>query len=163
MNKKVYRIILHFLVLAILASSTGCSNLKDLKRIRATSAEMSSLRVSGLKALDAVFEVTVDNPAKEFTLSEIEGTIERNGETVGTFQAAPITVPGRAESTVTVKGKLELVPGISPLTIMYIINSSDISDFSASASFKAELGKGISKRFSFKRIPIDDIVRNFKN
>lgn len=162
MKNKVYRAIIYFLVSFTILAGTGCSNLKELKNIRATSARVESFRISSLKTVDAVFDIAVDNPAKDITLSDINGTIEQNGEVIGNFSAAPLDIPGRTQSTIRVKGRVELAPGLSPIKIMSLVNNADLDSFTASVSLKAGIGKKAGKRFSFKRIPISGIIRNFK-
>lgn len=162
MKNKALKIIMYFSVFAFMLAITGCANIKDLRNISVSSTKIESFRISGLKTIDAAMSVTIDNPAKDISISDIHGIVERNGETIGTFYADPLTIDGRSESTVTVNGRLELAPDMSPLRIMSIINHSSPDAFTVTASIKAKLGKGISKGLTFKRIPVSELIRNFK-
>ncbi len=162
MKNKALKIIAYFTVFAVMLTSTGCASIKDLRNIRVSSSKVESFRISGLKTIDAAMSVTIDNPAKDISISDIHGIVERNGEIIGTFYAEPLTIEGRSESTLTVRGRLELAPDMSPLRIMSIINNSSPDAFTVTANIKAKLGKGISKGLSFKRIPVSELIRNFK-
>ena len=162
MKNKALKIIAYFTVFAVMLTSTGCASIKDLRNIRVSSSKVESFRISGLKTIDAAMSVTIDNPAKDISISDIHGIVERNGEIIGTFYAEPLTIEGRSESTLTVRGRLELAPDMSPLRIMSIINNSSPDAFTVTSNIKAKLGKGISKGLSFKRIPVSELIRNFK-
>lgn len=162
MKNKALKIITYFTVFAFMLASTGCSSIKDLRNIRISSTKVESFGISGLKTANAVISVTIFNPAKDIGISDIEGIVERYGETIGKFYAEPLIIEGRCESTVTVKGKMELAPGISPLAVMSFLHNSGPEAFTVTASFKAKLGKGIAKGVTLKRIPVADLIRNIK-
>lgn len=156
--KKNFKTIGIFLAAAIILCCTGCSNIRN---IRISSAEVTSISIRGLSSLDAGLDVTVDNPSRTIEILSAEGIIFQSGKELGTFSVEPLTIPGRSVSTIPAEGNLRLT-GLSPLAIMAQARDLDISVFSIDLKIKARFGKGPAKNFTVKNIPLEQLIKSIK-
>ena len=122
----------HFaILLAAMLIACGCGKFND---IRITSAKLVSLTPSGLRAVDAVMEVGVDNPAMTFTVAYARGTVYYAGKPLMDYSAQPVTVKRRSSEVYEVNARGTLAGGVSVLSIlgMALMGSALYGRFAAS-------------------------------
>ena len=158
MGKKTTCRILAFMAVCTILCSTGCTNLKDIRNIRIESFSIKSLSIKGLDSADAVFEVCVDNPAKDIAISYLDGVLYRSGKALGTFTIAPFDIEGRSSDRTDVGCSIRLAPGISPLTLMSMARDFDISDCTMDVTARARVGKSPQKKLTLKDIPVKRLI-----
>ena len=73
-------LILCLLVTSIVTALPGCGSLAKVKEIKVTSCGVESYSMKGLRSLDAVLAIGIDNPAMEFTVNELDGILKYHGE-----------------------------------------------------------------------------------
>lgn len=139
---------------------TGCTSLKDIRNIRIESFNIKSLSIKGLDSVEAIASVSVDNPAKDISVSGIDGTLYKSGKNLGTFTIAPFEIGGRGLDTATVSCSLKLSPDLSPLALMSLARDFDISDCTMDVNARARIGKSPWKKFELKDIPVKNIINS---
>ena len=76
-KKTIFGILIVSLACAILS---GCSGLSKVKDIKVTSCGLESYSLKGLRSIDAVLAVGIDNPTFAFKVMDVSGTVKYNGE-----------------------------------------------------------------------------------
>lgn len=132
----------------------GCSRVRDIK---VTSCKLISVSPSGLKSMEGILEVGVDNPSVKFRLDDIEGKIYRNGEILAYITADPVEIAGRTRALYDVKGKAAIAPGVSVLTLLGMVRGVDPKEFTIDISAKVK-ARGIGKTVERKGIPLTDLM-----
>ena len=147
-----------FSALAVVAVMllTGCSGYKD---IRVDSCRLESISPVGLKALDAGFSVSVDNPVKEILISDIDGTVYYDGGEFGHFEAPPVTVPGKSVSDVRVDVRAALSKSLTLMQVMSMATAFDPSEFTVDISLTVKVKGGLKKKVELKGLPVDQFFR----
>ena len=155
----------HFRLLALLLASmliflTGCQKIKD---IRMTSVKIASLDVKGLKGADISLDVGVYNPASQITVSEIQGEVRHSGKVIGRVAIAPVVINARSEEIYEVKAAVSIAEGVSFRDLMIFADLRKIGECTVDMSAKAKIkGRG-TKKFSFKDIPLKELLEKAGN
>lgn len=135
---------------------TGCSG--SVKDIKVTGCELVSVVPMGLYGLDAVVDVTVDNPTISFEVTGVVGTVKYKGDPCLTLTADGILVDGRCEKTYTVPVKGSLSDNFNPFTLLKIFNAGDFGDCTLDVRAKVALKNGIGKVIEKKDIPVKELI-----
>jgi hypothetical protein len=143
------------LVLAVaMTCLCGCSK---FKQIRPVSANLESVTPTGLRSVEAVVAVEVDNPAAQVALSEIEAVISRSGKVFGRVAVDPFILEARSLEKYSLNAVLTLDGGVSLLDLMSLLKSNVIEEFTIDFQVKASLKGGASKRMVFEDIPLKEL------
>lgn len=144
----------HFaLMLAALLIACGCGKFND---IRITSAKLASVTPSGLRAVDAVMEVGVDNPAITFTVVYARGTVYYAGQPLLDYSAQPVTVKGRTSGVYEVNARGTLADGVSVLQVLGIARNIDMDRITVDIYATLKAG-GRKKDISLEKVPLAKI------
>ena len=65
----------------------SCSGISKIKDIKVTSCGVESYSLKGLRSIDAVLAIGIDNPAMAFTVTDLSGILKYNGEDVAFYTA----------------------------------------------------------------------------
>lgn len=160
MKKKLY--ILFACALAALSVMTSCSKMED---IRITSFEIVSVTPRGLNGLDVLVKIGIDNPAVEFEVSDLAGTLRLEGMPCLSISADPLTVSGKSVKTYSVPLRGQLADGFNPFQLLRIINgySLDYDKLTLDIEGKASLPGGLGKKLEFNDIKIGEHLVKNKN
>ena len=63
-------------------SIEGCEGVSKIKDIKVTSCGVENYSLKGLRSLDAVLAIGIDNPAMAFTVTGLSGILKYMGEEV---------------------------------------------------------------------------------
>lgn len=137
-------------LLAAMLVACGCGKFNE---IRITSARIVSLTPSGLRAVDAVLEAGVDNPAMAFTVAYARGTVYYDGEPLLDYSAEPVTVKRRSSGTYQVNARGTLANGVSVLQVLGIAGKLDVNRFTVDIDATLKAG-GRKKDISLRRVPL---------
>ena len=141
----------HFAVLlAAIMIVCGCGKFND---IRITSAKLVSLTPSGLRAVDAVMEVGVDNPAMAFTVSYARGTVYYAGQPLLDYSAQPVTVKRRSTGVYEVNARGTLADGVSVLRMLGLAGNIDLNRITVDIDATLKAG-GRKKNISLGNVPV---------
>ncbi len=154
--RKIFNLVLLAVSLAVLSS---CISLDD---INITSAKISSITPTGLKSVKGTATVGVNNETSEFTLSEISGTVYKDGTTIGTFTADDVTVLGKTNADYTVSGRFALSNSISILEVISIATNLKLDDLSADLTFKIKPKGSVGKTVELEQVPVKQLISAVK-
>ena len=146
-------------LLAALMIVCGCGKLNE---IRITSAKLASLTPSGLRTVDAVMEVGVDNPAMAFTVSYARGTVYYAGQPLLDYSAQPVTVKGHSSEVYEVNARGTLSEGVSILRVLGLVRNIDINLVTVDIDAKCK-GGGLKRNISLKNVPLTKIKETVRS
>lgn len=152
---KNLRIVFFALAAIISLLLNGCGNIKDIK---VTACSIESITPIGLRGVRAELAIVVENPAMQFTLSDIKGLLYYKGKLFVEYIADPILVKRHTVAVYPLNGEVRLAPDVTLGTLLGLVKGYDLADFSADIQARVELKSGLSKLFTFKNIPVKDLV-----
>lgn len=136
----------------------GCSAINKAKDIEVTSFSLKSFSPNGLKAVDAVLSIEVDNPTIAFSLTDIEGVVYYEGEEFATYAGGPISIKGKCLGAYELPCSLRLSPSISLFSVLKIASSGNLEGLTTDVQAKVVLKGGIAKTLKYKDLPIQDLI-----
>ena len=154
-NMKNLRIIFFALAAVIVLHLNGCSNIQGIK---VTACSIESITPIGLRGVRAELAIVVENPALQFALSDIKGFVYYKGKLFVEYLAEPILVKRHTVAVYPLKGEVRLAPDVSLGTLLSLARGYDLADFSVDIQARIGLKSGLSKLFTFKDIPVKDLV-----
>ena len=149
------RRIITLLVAVVALFLTGCSK---IQQIEMKSCTVSSLSMTGLRGIKGQLLLEIDNPALQFTLSDIEGVLYYKGEEYVSYSADPIEVSARTSAVYPLDCRATLLPSVSFLQVLALARNFDMGDFTTDIHAKVKLKSGVAKGFTFKDIQIKDLL-----
>lgn len=150
------RILVIFAAIAMVVLSS-CSK---ISQIEVKSCSVASVSLSGLRGVVGQLLLEVDNPALQFTLEDIEGVLYYKGEEYVNYNADPVTINARTTAVYPLDCKASLSPNVSLLQLMSLARQFDLADFTTDIHAKVRLKSGAAKGFTFKDIPIKDLLND---
>lgn len=152
----VKRLVLTVAVAAfMLFLPSSCSRIKD---IRLVSCFVESVSPIGLHGLNAELAVQIENPAMQFSLSDITGTLFYKGRPIVVYDAEPIEVKGHSSAVYPLPCKAELAEGVRLVDILSLMRNYDMAEFKTDVAAKVRLRSGLAKTLRFKDIPVQDLI-----
>lgn len=144
-------------IISTLALLVLCSCSK-IKQIELKSCSVASISMSGLRGVTAQLLLEIDNPALQFTLSDVDGVIYYKGEEYGTYTAGPIEVKGKTCAVYPLDCKASVSPNVSLLELVSLAKSIDMEQVTTDINVRITLKKGVSKHFKIKDLHINDLL-----
>lgn len=145
---------------AFLASAvlSGCSGLSKVKDIKVTSCGLESYSLKGLRSVDAVLAVGIDNPTFAFTVTGVSGTVKYNGEDFATYTADTISVDKKCSKVYDLPCTATLSDGVSLMKMMQIVKKGNLEGFTTDVTATVKLKSGAGTTFKFKDIDLSKMV-----
>ena len=144
--------------------SPGCSSLRKVKDIKVTSCALESYSMNGLRSLDAVLALGIDNPAMPFTVTSLDGIIKYKGEDFATYTTTQtVGVDGRCVKVYDVPCTATLSEGVRMANLLSIIRKGSMEGFTTDLSAKVKLRNGAGKTLKFKNLDIQEMISKGSN
>ncbi len=154
-KRTVFGIVVALLLLAILS---GCSGLSKVKDIKVTSCGLESYSLKGLRSIDAVLAVGIDNPTFAFTVADVSGVVKYNGEDFATYSADTISVDKKCSKVYELPCSATLNDGVSLMKLMQIVKKGSLEGFTTDVTATVRLKNGAGKTFKLKNIELDKMT-----
>ena len=140
--------------LAAILAVTGCSGLKKVKDIELTSWGIKYLVPTSTKSVDAVLLLGIDNPTFAFNVSDVDGTVKRNGVPIAYFSAGEIAVGAKTAAVYELPCTARLDDKTSLLDILAIAARSNYDGITVDVALKAKLKSGLGTTLNYKDIDV---------
>ncbi|MBR1407106.1 MAG: hypothetical protein IJ578_09290 [Bacteroidales bacterium] len=150
--------ILPLLAAVLTLCLAGCNRIEQIKNIQMTSWALESVTPVGLRGLKAELAVGIENPAMQFTLEDIEGVLYYKGTELVVYSADPVTVRPKSTAVYPLHCAAHLGGEFSLLGALALLHDYDLADFTTDIHAKVRLKSGVAKGFTFKDIPIKELV-----
>ena len=157
--KRKSLIILVALLAFVLSSLTGC---RKYEQIVVTSGNIESVEMEGLKAVNVVLRLEIDNPAGKVILESAEGTVKHFGKVIGKVTLAPMALMPRRTAEYHVKAHLELAPGLKLKEILSLAAPGKIEEMVVDLSFTGKAGV-VAIRKNIDDVPLKKLLEKTIN
>lgn len=142
-------------ILALMMSLTSCAGVKDIKL---TSFAVKSISLSGLKSVNGVLALGIENPIMGFTISGLNGVVNRGGEEFASFSAGKLPVSRRSSKVYPLSCSGSISKNVGLLDLMKLAGTKDFSDMTVDLSLKIKLKCGIGKTLRFRDLKVTDLM-----
>lgn len=145
---------------AFMASAvlSGCSGLSKVKDIKVTSCGLESYSLKGLRSIDAVLAVGIDNPTFAFKVMDVSGTVKYNGEDFATYTADTISVDKKCSKVYDLPCTATLSDGVSLKRMMQIVKKGSLEGFTTDVTATVKLKSGAGTTLRFKDIGLNKMT-----
>ena len=157
---RTFKNILIGFFVAFVASAvlSGCSGLSKIRDIKVTSCGLESYTLKGLRSVDAVLAVGIDNPTFAFTVMDVSGTVKYNGEDFATYTADTISVDKKCTKVYDLPCTATLSDGVSLMKMMQIVKKGNLEGFTTDVTATVKLKSGAGTTLRFKDIDLNKMV-----
>lgn len=143
--------------LASVCMLTSC--MKQYKQIKLDDFKVVSVTPDGARAADVIASVSVDNPAKDFVVESLNGTVKICGEVFGCLTAEGIKVGGKSKQVYSVPVRAELDPQISLFRLMGLRHDNLALNTTVDITAKIKFHGGFGKTIEYKDVPLDTLQK----
>lgn len=147
-------------ILLIFASIMLTSSCQNSNNVKIKSFDLVSLSPDGLRAVNMLVDVGVENPKMGFELSNIKGQLLIDGVECMTFSSDRIIVERKCEKNYMIPLRGELSPGFNPLRLIGYAQTRDFSNLTANISAKVSFRGGLGKTIEKKDLRVGDMINN---
>ena len=113
--------------------------------------------MNGLRALDVVLAVEVENSAGKIVIKDAKVVLKHSGKVLGNVNVAPLTLAARTTADYKVVATLELDRGVNVMHLMSLMDVRKLNECTVDLSFKGKAPGIIIKR-EFKDIPMKELL-----
>ncbi len=146
-------------VAVMVMSLSSCGEIRKIKEIDITSAQITSIIPNGLASLNLGCKVGIDNPGIQLSLSEITCDVKHFGKVLGKVAIDPFTLEARTEQTYSLHASAQLGKDLSLMEALNLLgNSNLISELTADLHARVKLKGGLSKRVTLNDIPLKKLI-----
>ena len=143
------------LVTTCVAFLSGCSKVKDIK---VTSCGLESYSLKGLRSVDAVLAVGIDNPTFGFTITDLSGLVKYNGEDFATYTADSVAVDKKCSKVYDLPCSATLSEGVSLKQILSLASKGTLEGFTTDIEAKVRLRNGVGTTLRFKDLDLQKMT-----
>ena len=151
-------LILSLIAAAIVAMLPGCGSLSKVKDIKITSCAVESYSMKGLRSINAVLALGIDNPAMDFTVTELNGILKYHGEDFAFYSGDTLQVEGKCSKVYDLPCSATLNEGIGLLQAMQIAGKGSLEGFTTDIDAKVKIKKGPRKTIRFKDLDLQKLA-----
>lgn len=144
--------------LALLATVLSADSCK-IRQIRVDSYKIESVVPAGLKCVNAVVGVVIDNPSIYFMVSDIDVKLYRNGMLLGTVLADPLVVNGKSFENHHIVASVNLAPDVNVFQILGYVAKFDASEYVLDIKARASIKGGGCVRINKRGVPLEELLK----
>lgn len=141
-----------------LAALGGCAGISKVKDIRVTSCGVESYSLKGLRSIDAVLAIGIDNPAMAFTVTDLNGILKLNGEDVAFYSADTVRVDKKSSKVYDVPCRATLSESVSLMQALQIARKGSLEGLTTDIEAKVKLKNGSGKTLKFKDLDLKEMA-----
>ncbi len=157
--KSVRSILLGLTVLLMAAGIAGCASLRKVKDIKVTSCAVESYSLKGLRAVDAVLALGIDNPAMAFKVTSLSGIIKYKGEDFAFYTADTLDVDRQCVKVYDLPCTATLSQGVTLMQVMQMTGKNGLEGFTTDIEAKVKLKNGAGKTLRFKDLDLQKLAK----
>jgi len=146
-------------VLAVLSLTlSGCGSIKKVKDIQVTSVGVESYSFSGLRSLNAVLAIGIDNPTFAFKVTGLNGILKYKGEDFAFYSADTLKVDRKCTKVYDLPCSAVLSEGINLYKALQIVNEGNLEGFTTDVEAKVKLRSGAGTTLKFKDLDLREMA-----
>jgi len=149
------------IALALFALLVGsCVNVQDIK---VTSCSVKSITPSGLRSINGLLALGVDDPTLGFIVSDIQGIVKYKDKVIGNYTGGPVKVDGHSSKVYDLPCTATLGKDVSLMELFALVNNKNLEGYTTDISAKIRLKGGIGKTLKFKDVPLNKLLDKVKS
>ena len=138
---------------------SGCADLEKVKDIKVTSVGVESYSFRGLRSVDAILALGIDNPTFAFNVTGLNGILKYKGEDFAFFSADTIKVDKKCSKVYDLPCSAMLSEGVSLKRAIQLFSSNvDLDGFTADVEAKVKLRSGAGTTLKYKDLDLKTMV-----
>ncbi len=145
-------------VLVAVMCLSSCGGIKKLEDIEITSAKIEKFSPKGFKAADIGFEIGIDNPGTQVTLSEIFCDVKLSGKVVVKVAVDPVVLQARTEETYSISANMTMQDEASVFDLGKLLLMAASDGLTADLRAKVKIKGGISKNLVYNDLPLKELI-----
>ena len=118
--------------------------------------------MNGLKSVDIVARIGVDNPAGKLEVKTAEGVLKHFGKIIGRVTPDPVTILPRTEGEYQVKMHVEIAQGLGFLEIMSLMDMKKLEECTLDVSIAGKVA-GMAVKKKYVDIPLKKLLESKRN
>ena len=157
---KTSRKISFLLVLTLMLSLlSGCSGIRKMKDVKITSVGVKYFVPTSMKSGEGILTLGIDNPAMDFTISDVEGVVRRGERPLGYLTAGELNLKARSSETYELPCTATLAEGVSIGEILTLASTKDLEGLAADINLRVTLQNGMGKTLSFNDLDLKNLAK----
>lgn len=155
-GRKISVLLVLTLMLSVLS---GCSGIRKMKDIKITSVGVKYFVPTSLKSGEGVLTLGIDNPAMDFTISDVDGVVRRGERPLGYLTAGKLNLKAKSSETYELPCTATLADGVSVVEILTLASKKDLEDLAADINLRLTLPNGIGKTLIFNDLDLKNLAK----
>lgn len=145
------------LIFPLLILSASCTKMRD---IRVTDYRIAELENIGFTGVRAGVSLSIDNPARDFTVTSIKGTMEKGGKDLALINMdTPVRVPCGSSEDCLFPLELSLADSVSPFEMLGLVSSfGKADDITVDMAIKIKMSKGGKYTLRFRDVKLSELM-----
>ena len=156
--KVVRRIVLCLAALLPLLVFQGCAGVSKMKDIKVTSCGVESYSLKGLRSVDAVLALGIDNPSFAFKVTELNGILKYKGEDIAFYTADTLQVDKKCSKVYDLPCSATLSERMTLMQVLQIAGKGSLEGFTTDIEAKVKLKNGAGTTLRFKDLDLQELA-----
>lgn len=157
---KAGRIISVFLSLALLLPVlSGCSGIRKMKDVKITSVGVKYFVPTSMKSGEGVLTLGIENPAMDFTISDVDGVVRKGERPLGYLTAGELNLKAKSSEVYELPCTATLAEGVSVVEILTLASKKDLEGLSADINLRLTLPNGMGKTLTFNDLDLKNLTK----
>jgi len=129
-----------------------------MKNVKITSFELESVSLCGLREVNTVININIDNPSIQFSINDLNAVLKYGGQECMIFEGSRIDVDAKSNKNYRVLVHGRLCDNFNPFVILGLLQSQDFEQCTLDLSGTAQAA-GLKKKLSYKDICVKDLLK----
>lgn len=155
--RRFFGALLPVIIMAALAS-TSCASLRKVKDIKVTSVGVESYSFSGLRSVDAMLAIGIDNPTFAFKVTGLNGILKYKGQDFAFYSADTVKVDARCVKVYDLPCSAVLSEGVTLRQALQIAKKGSLDGFTTDVEAKVRLKNGAGTTLKFKDMDLQKMA-----
>ena len=155
-SRKISVLLVLTLMLSLLS---GCSGIRKMKDVKITSVGVKYFVPTSMKSGEGILTLGIDNPAMDFTISDVEGVVRRGERPLGYLTAGELNLKARSSETYELPCTATLAEGVSIVEILTLASTKDLEGLAADINLRVTLQNGMGKTLSFNDLDLKNLAK----
>ena len=143
---------------AVSLTLSGCGSLQKVKDIKVTSVGVESYSLSGLRTVNAILAVGVDNPTFAFKVTGLNGILKYKGEDFAFYSADTIKIDKKCGKVYDLTCSATLSEGVSLMKAVQIFRNGSLEGFTTDVEAKVKLKSGAGTTLKYKDLDLQKLA-----
>ena len=148
----------HILLTLLAAFLCSCGGVEKVKDIKVTSVGVESYSFSGLRTINAVLALGIDNPTFAFKVTGLNGILKYKGEDFAFYSADTIKVDKKCSKVYDLPCSATLSDGVSLKKALQIVQGNSLEGFTTDVEAKVKLKSGAGTTLKFKDLDLKQMA-----